>query len=170
MEHPDPVASKRAELAWWEDKEAEARQHVLRARGELAALGQAARVEVNPALAAAAANLLGLDPASFCFRSGQYETLQAVLTGRDVLGVCATGSGKTLCFLLPIALMLAAVGRNLDEKTPRVEVVCPLRELMLQHAEEADRLFGAGSAICTPAGKAKAADDDDEERRRGRVF
>lgn len=34
-------------------------------------------------------------------RPGQEEIINAVLTGRDVLGILPTGSGKTLCYQLP---------------------------------------------------------------------
>jgi ATP-dependent DNA helicase RecQ len=39
------------------------------------------------------------------FRSGQDSLVSAVLSGRDVLAVMPTGSGKSLCYQLP-ALML----------------------------------------------------------------
>lgn len=35
------------------------------------------------------------------FRPGQWEIVQALLDGEDVLGVLPTGSGKSLCFQLP---------------------------------------------------------------------
>ena len=35
------------------------------------------------------------------FRHGQEEIVQAVVAGRDVLAVMATGSGKSLCYQLP---------------------------------------------------------------------
>jgi ATP-dependent DNA helicase RecQ len=61
------------------------------------------------------------------FRPGQREILEAVLAGKDVLGVMPTGSGKSLTFQLP-ALMLpkAAV------------VVSPLIALMQDQAEKAE--------------------------------
>ena len=39
------------------------------------------------------------------FRNGQKPLIDAILTGRDVLGVMPTGAGKSVCFQLP-ALML----------------------------------------------------------------
>ena len=61
------------------------------------------------------------------FRPGQRELIQAVLPGRNALGVLPTGAGKSLCFQLP-ALFLNRT----------VLVVSPLISLMqdkLAHAE-----------------------------------
>jgi len=35
------------------------------------------------------------------FRSGQEELIDALRNGRDLLGVMATGSGKSLCYQFP---------------------------------------------------------------------
>ncbi|TPW19143.1 MAG: ATP-dependent DNA helicase RecQ, partial [Elusimicrobia bacterium] len=53
------------------------------------------------------------------FRPGQEELVSALLAGRDLLGVLATGSGKSLCYQLP------AVARK-----RRALVVSPLISLM----------------------------------------
>ena len=42
------------------------------------------------------------------FRQGQEHLIDAVLAGRDVLGVMPTGGGKSLCYQVP-ALMLPGV-------------------------------------------------------------
>ena len=39
------------------------------------------------------------------FRPGQQELVEALLAGRDALGVMPTGAGKSLCFQLPALLM-----------------------------------------------------------------
>jgi len=58
------------------------------------------------------------------FRPGQEEVLEAVLDGRDVLGVLPTGGGKSLCYQVP-ALVTEGV----------VLVVSPLIALMQDQVE-----------------------------------
>jgi ATP-dependent DNA helicase RecQ len=53
---------------------------------------------------AAAQNLLHSVFGFAAFRTGQTEIIEAILSGRDVLAVMPTGSGKSLCYQLP-ALM-----------------------------------------------------------------
>lgn len=39
------------------------------------------------------------------FREGQKPLIDAVLDGRDVLGIMPTGAGKSLCFQIPALMM-----------------------------------------------------------------
>src|SRR4030095_8051124 len=39
------------------------------------------------------------------FRTGQEDVVRAALSGRDVLAVMPTGSGKSLCYQLPALLL-----------------------------------------------------------------
>lgn len=65
----------------------------------------------------------------------QAKGIPAVLKGRDVLGLAATGTGKTAAFALPMLEHLIAQ-KPRSNSGPRALVVAPTRELALQiHAE-----------------------------------
>ena len=51
------------------------------------------------------------------------------MSGRDVIGIAQTGTGKTAAFALPILHRLAAQRRPLERKSCRVLVLSPTREL-----------------------------------------
>ena len=51
------------------------------------------------------------------------------MSGRDVIGIAQTGTGKTAAFALPILHRLAANRRSLERKSCRVLVLSPTREL-----------------------------------------
>src|ERR1041385_5687640 len=53
------------------------------------------------------------------FRPGQEELIEALSSGRDLLGVMATGSGKSLCYQFPAV-----------QNESRCLVVSPLISLM----------------------------------------
>src|SRR3954453_22604873 len=60
-------------------------------------------------------------------RPGQFEVMEAVLSGRDALGVMPTGSGKSLTFQLPSLLLPKAT-----------VIVSPLISLMQDQVEKAE--------------------------------
>ncbi|MCL4139261.1 UNVERIFIED_CONTAM: hypothetical protein GTU68_043801 [Idotea baltica] len=60
----------------------------------------------------------------------QERTIPLLLSGRDVLGQAATGTGKTAAFALPA---LAEI--DIDNVAPQVMVLTPTRELAIQVAE-----------------------------------
>src|SRR5690606_461067 len=63
------------------------------------------------------------------FRGGQGELVNAVLSGRDALGVLPTGGGKTVCYQVPAHILPGLT-----------VVITPLLSLMadqLRRAEEA---------------------------------
>ncbi|PPF22305.1 ATP-dependent RNA helicase [Rathayibacter tritici] len=64
----------------------------------------------------------------------QAATIPSLLSGRDVLGVAHTGTGKTAAFALPILSRL-----DLAQKTPQALVLAPTRELALQVCEAFER-------------------------------
>ncbi len=66
----------------------------------------------------------------------QAGAIPPALSGRDVLGIAQTGTGKTAGFTLPMITMLAR-GRA-RARMPRSLVLCPTRELAAQVAENFD--------------------------------
>ncbi len=61
----------------------------------------------------------------------QEKTLGPILSGRDVMGIAQTGTGKTLAYLLPVLKMWKYNKNN----NPTVLVLVPTRELVVQVAE-----------------------------------
>jgi ATP-dependent RNA helicase RhlE len=59
----------------------------------------------------------------------QTQTIPTALTGRDVVGIAQTGTGKTASFALPILHRLLENRIKLQPKTCRVLVLSPTREL-----------------------------------------
>jgi len=59
----------------------------------------------------------------------QAQTIPTVMSGRDVIGIAQTGTGKTAAFALPILHHLAASPRPPLRKNCRVLVLSPTREL-----------------------------------------
>ena len=59
----------------------------------------------------------------------QEQTIPIVMSGRDVIGIAQTGTGKTAAFALPILHRLAASPRPPLRKSCRVLVLSPTREL-----------------------------------------
>jgi superfamily II DNA/RNA helicase len=85
---------------------------------------------------------LGLSPKVLsAVKDAGYETptpiqlgaIPVALTGRDVLGIAQTGTGKTASFTLPLIERLAR-GRA-KARMPRSLILCPTRELAAQVAE-----------------------------------
>ena len=59
----------------------------------------------------------------------QAQTIPLLLASRDVVGIAQTGTGKTAAFALPILNHLAANRARPEQKTCRVLVLSPTREL-----------------------------------------
>jgi ATP-dependent RNA helicase RhlE len=59
----------------------------------------------------------------------QAQTIPTVMSGRDVIGIAQTGTGKTAAFALPILHYLAANPKTPARKSCRVLVLSPTREL-----------------------------------------
>jgi ATP-dependent RNA helicase RhlE len=62
----------------------------------------------------------------------QAQTIPAVMSGRDLIGIAQTGTGKTAAFALPILHRLAASTHRPAHKCCRILVLSPTRELSSQ--------------------------------------
>ena len=71
----------------------------------------------------------------------QRQAIPTVLTGRDLLGIAQTGTGKTAAFVLPSLDRLAANREYLKPGQVRMLVLAPTRELAAQIAASA-RAYG----------------------------
>lgn len=66
----------------------------------------------------------------------QSEAYSKILSGRDIVGISQTGTGKTLAFLLPILQEL----KFSDQIEPRILILVPTRELVLQIVEQIEQI------------------------------
>jgi len=66
----------------------------------------------------------------------QEKAFPVVMSGRDMVGIAQTGTGKTFAYMLPILRMLPYS----TQENPRVLVLVPTRELVLQVVEETKKL------------------------------
>jgi ATP-dependent RNA helicase RhlE len=65
----------------------------------------------------------------------QAQAIPGVMTGRDLLGIAQTGTGKTAAFALPILHRLAENKKPAPRRSARVLVLAPTRELATQIGE-----------------------------------
>lgn len=66
----------------------------------------------------------------------QIQSIPVIMSGRDMVGIAQTGTGKTFAYLLPILRQL----NFSDQKHPRVIILVPTRELVLQVLAEVEKL------------------------------
>jgi ATP-dependent RNA helicase RhlE len=66
----------------------------------------------------------------------QEQSFNVILSGKDMVGIAQTGTGKTFAYMLPILRDL----KFSKQETPRVLVMVPTRELVLQVAEEIEKI------------------------------
>jgi ATP-dependent RNA helicase RhlE len=66
----------------------------------------------------------------------QSEAFSVIMSGRDVLGIAQTGTGKTMAYLLP----LLRLWKFSKEIHPQIVILVPTRELVMQVVDEAARL------------------------------
>lgn len=66
----------------------------------------------------------------------QEQAFSVIMSSKDVIGIAQTGTGKTYAYLLPILRQLTYS----DQKSPRVLIVVPTRELVVQVVQEIKNL------------------------------
>lgn len=66
----------------------------------------------------------------------QEMAFPVIMSGKDLVGIAQTGTGKTFAYLLPILRQL----KYSEQRHPRVLVIVPTRELVLQIVKEIEKL------------------------------
>lgn len=66
----------------------------------------------------------------------QEQSFSVIMSGSDMVGIAQTGTGKTFAYMLPIIRDL----KYSEQINPRVLVLVPTRELVLQVVEEIEKL------------------------------
>jgi len=66
----------------------------------------------------------------------QEQAFPLIMSGKDMIGVAQTGTGKTIAYLLPILRQL----KYSEQRQPRVLIIVPTRELVAQVVDEAKSL------------------------------
>ena len=74
----------------------------------------------------------------------QEKAFPVVMSGKDAVGIAQTGTGKTFAYLLPILRQLTFS----EQRQPRVLIVVPTRELVVQVVDEVAKLAAYMQARC----------------------
>lgn len=73
----------------------------------------------------------------------QDQSIPAILEGRDLIGIANTGTGKTAAFLIPL------IDKVLRDRTQKVLIVAPTRELAAQIRDEFHAFARDLNVYCT---------------------
>lgn len=68
----------------------------------------------------------------------QEKAFSVIMSGRDVVGIAQTGTGKTVAYLLPALRQLEF---SHEKKSPKILILVPTRELVQQVVAEAEKLI-----------------------------
>ena len=66
----------------------------------------------------------------------QEKSFSVIMSGRDMMGIAQTGTGKTFAYLLPLLKQYKFTPTN----TPKIVILVPTRELVVQVVEEVEKL------------------------------
>ena len=88
-------------------------------------------LKINTPLKNALADLEYVNPTPI-----QKEAFPPIMSGKDIIGIAQTGTGKTFAYLLPILKQ----HKFSEKRPPSVLIIVPTRELVIQVVEEAKKL------------------------------
>ncbi len=74
----------------------------------------------------------------------QEKSFSVIMSGRDMMGIAQTGTGKTFAYLLPLLKLYKFTPTD----TPKIVILVPTRELVVQVAEEVEKLTQYMSIRC----------------------
>jgi len=74
----------------------------------------------------------------------QHKTFPAVMSGKDIIGIAQTGTGKTYAYILPILRM----HKYSTKRPPTVLIIVPTRELVLQVVDEIEKMAAYINVRC----------------------
>ena len=74
----------------------------------------------------------------------QEKAFPVIMSGKDAVGIAQTGTGKTFAYLLPILRQLTYS----EQRQPRILIVVPTRELVVQVVAEVEKLATYMHARC----------------------
>jgi ATP-dependent RNA helicase RhlE len=66
----------------------------------------------------------------------QEKSFSVIMSGRDMMGIAQTGTGKTFAYLLPLLKLY----KFSPTHTPKIVILVPTRELVVQVVEEVEKL------------------------------
>lgn len=66
----------------------------------------------------------------------QQQAFRVILSGKDMVGIAQTGTGKTYAYMLPLLHAL----KYSDQYEPRILILVPTRELVLQTVEKIEQI------------------------------
>jgi ATP-dependent RNA helicase RhlE len=66
----------------------------------------------------------------------QEKSFPVIMSGRDMMGIAQTGTGKTFAYLLPLLKLY----KFSPTQTPKIVILVPTRELVVQVVEETEKL------------------------------
>jgi ATP-dependent RNA helicase RhlE len=66
----------------------------------------------------------------------QEKSFSVIMSGRDMMGIAQTGTGKTFAYLLPLLKLYTFTPTH----TPKIVILVPTRELVVQVVEEVEKL------------------------------